>query len=353
MNSNFFFILFIGLVFLSCDKQDKKPTKLVIDEAYFKVADINEPYREALYDKESDLIYLISKNENGKMFSFNYSDLYIAVEGTKGDFFTLDFPVAFGESNGDKELLLGGYKFVNIYDAETLKFKEKFRVFADGEEQFIASLDFRPPNLIFIGACNTNTVNGNRGALIYNRTDGQQIDRARSGEQCQRVKTFLKDHSSGQIGLFAIGFQSSNPGIITDVYNSTGEALSSSMSLAKHPTSPDILATNEQVDYFITDNLGDIYKKDDVSPIGTLDGELYYDFFLNDDGSRIYAILNPSTINVFDYPSLELLGTISPPIEAVNTNDIPVTGFIDDGKMILVYMSHLDVHMSIFDFPIY
>jgi hypothetical protein len=351
MNSNLYNILLIGFVLVSCDKQDNMSEKIVIDEAYFKVAEISEPYREALYDKKSDLIYIISKNENGDMFSFSYSDFNIVAEGSKGDFFTQDFPVAFGENNGNKELLVGGYKSVHIYDAKTFKLKEKFRVFEDNDQQNISSLDFRSPNLIFIGACNTNSAIGDRGTLIFDRTDGQQIDRARSGEQCQRIKTFVKDPATGQIGLFAIGFQTSNPGLITDVYNSNGEVLSSSMQWASHSTSPDILATNEQVDYFITGQLGDIYNKDDVSFIGTLDGELYYDFFLNDDGSRIYAILNPSSINVFEYPTLELLGTISPPEEAVKVNDIPATGIVDDGKMILVYMSHLDVHMSILDLP--
>jgi hypothetical protein len=143
------------------------------------------------------------------MFSYNYTEFQMVAEGTKDDFFILDYPVAFGENNTEKELLLGGDKFVYVYNAETFKLKTKFRVFADSDEQFIASLDFRPPNLIFIGACNTSSVIGDRGTLVFDRTNGKQIDRASNGEQCLRVKTFIKDTKTGQIGLFGVGFQPS------------------------------------------------------------------------------------------------------------------------------------------------
>lgn len=344
-------LLFVGLTTLSCDKKDNLPEKPILDEAFFKIADISEPYREALYDTEKDLIYIISRNEKGKMFSYNYSEFHMAAEGTKEDFFILDYPVAFGEYQGEKELLLGGDKFVYIYNAKTLKLKTRFRVFADSDEQFVASLDFRPPNLIFIGACNTNAAIGDKGTLVFDRTNGKQIDRASNGEQCLRVKTFIKVPETGQIGLFGLGFQTSSAGLTTDVYTSTGKALYSDIKWATYGSSPDILVTNEQVDYFITGSWGAIYKKGDVSYIGTLDGDHYYDFFLNDDGSRIYGIAEPPSIKIFAFPSLELLGTVSLPEEAVNAYAIPETGFIDDGKIILVDISTMDVHMSIMDLP--
>jgi len=322
---------------------------VAIDETYFKAADIDLSANEVPYDVEKKLVYLISRANNGKMVIYNYANYTVEATGISIEH-TSDFSVAFGQNKHEKELLIGGTKFVNIYNASTLEFKDRFRVFGDDNSQFIYSIDYREPNLIFIGAGNASDSDNGQGALVFDRNSGQLINRAKYGDHFLRMKTFLKNQSTGQIGLYGIGGFTSKPRLISDVYSSNGEIETNNFeeSLPNETrTSLYVFQATEQTDYFITGLSGNLFYKDDTSFIGSLNKNSL-NFCLNDDGSLIYAI-DLLSVNVYEYPSMKMLSTIPLSEKVIGSSNILITGFVDKDKLILIYESSNQIYISKLD----
>ncbi|WP_157716172.1 hypothetical protein [Roseivirga echinicomitans] len=321
-----------------------------VDESFFYVADIKEPWREALFSTDENIVYLFSREENGKMIIYNYESYSVVAEGVKSDKI-LDYPVAIGQFNDSKELYIGSGKYVNVYDGKTLEHKEKLRALEDGDSQYVSSLEFREPNLLFIGACNTSNSNKNKGTLTIDRSSGQRIARSQYGDNCVRIKTFKNGLVNDEIGVFGVGFQTSSPWLISDLFDKSGDVVSNSFkAVAVNKMSRDILATSEDADYFVTGERGNIFDKKTTDLLGSLNGD-FRNYFLNDDGSKIFAIKDYSSIEVFEYPSLKSLGLIKLADESLTEYLVPTKGFVDGDKVILVYLSIEKIYMSKLDIP--
>ena len=338
---------------LGCSSEDSAPENpqgpISIDTTLFKLGEIEEPYTDVAYDTQSDLIYFMSRIANTQMITYNYTGFEVEGEGIKEEFLDIRTAIALGDNNGEKELYINSGKAVGIYNANTLELKDRITVFSDQDIEYIESIDYRSPNLLFVGPCNTrSSAAEDDGIMVYNVDTKAIVNRARYGIHCMNIHSFIEDASSGQIGV--LGLQGGSDDVqIKNIYDAQGNLISNSF-FRSTTVGLGETVSNDQSDFLIALGSGNVFLKSDLSVIGNLGRDLNGAFF-NNDGSRVYVINGFEELEVYDYPSLNQVGTVSLPSEAARQFTPPSKGFIDNDKLILVYFLSKGVYLSMLDIP--
>lgn len=339
-------LLLLLIIFnLSCSKQDDIQDDIQdpdINKDFYLATTLIKPSFDILFDTEKNLIYFFELDRysdghyNFKIVCYNYENYEVVCEIEKN--FSSSW-VDMAYSDVTKEIYISMWKTVYIFNSESLKLIDSIHVFDEQDPRFVASLDFQSSNLLFIGPGNQALDPEKKGSIVFNRSNKQKISESTIGNNMQRIKTYIEDENT--IGVLSPGSTGSQSLIILDKYDMGGNFLE--FSYKYHPygsISSNLLSTNKATDFFITSDEGNIFSKLDLSFIKSLNGD-YRDIIINEEGNLLYCITWNKTVEVIDYPNLDVL-------EIIPTNETAsaTTGFIDGKELILVYFITNKVYMS-------
>ncbi len=300
-----------------------------VDPQYFFAFTSTAPDTEILFDTIENRIYLFESFSEGRIICYDYEN-YETVATAPSNGFYVEHNIALGKYNGETELYIADGNIIFIRDGNTLELKDSIIITEFTGDTKIASLEFRAPDLFFIGPGNAS-FSPIKGSMTYSRSTKSYISNAQFGDSQLRIVTYIDDNDPDFINVIGVSYQTSGPRIVHDKFDVSGMIIDNNIDF-----SPDggfshrILKTSNNAPYFISSANGDIYLKDELNLSQTIGGS-FNDFIINDSGDRIYGLSrNDKKLKIFEYPSLDLLRN-------VNLKEEAKAGFFDGPETILVY----------------
>ena len=323
-------LLFLAFTMLDCSSPDlntedeNNMEEGIIDSSFFQMPSTIADKSIVLYDTISNRIYFVQKEGATKIICYDYKNLKVISEAFPStDIDDLNYGI--GRYKDEIEIYLGNGSIIEIYDGDDLTLKNSIST-----EGSISTIQFEPPNLIFIGTCNR------MGTSVYNRDTKELISKGSPIDQCLGIMSFRYE-SGDTIGLISEGYNSSGARLTLDIFDKSGNFLDNITSTSNSPASWTFMRKGEHSDYFISNRSGKIISKKDLSLIGGIAPSFSADIITNHDGSKIYSISDRRIIKVYDYPGLkEITRHNVTSHELVNDLHHAENLFIDEGKLIII-----------------
>ena len=344
-------LLLSALIILAfaCKNEDSKipePEPEQIDEDYFFAFSVNQPAKDMLFDTINNRVYIFGPL-GGRIICYDYDKFEVVADVSVGDFF-VDHNIALGRYNGETEIYLSEEgRIIYIRDGNTLALKDSIVISEFEGSRKVASLEFREPDLIFIGPGNTSSFDDN-GSIAYSRSTKTYLSGSEIGDSHLRITTYIEKANPEIINVIGISYQTSHPRIMLDKYDSSGMILENNIDFsADESVGHRLLKTSNNAPYFISSSNGNIFLKDGLAYTQSI-GDLITDVVINDNGEKIYALSYNNRLDIFAYPDLNLL-------ESIDLKERAIRGFIDEQKLILVYFQYNidteldDIHISKLD----
>jgi hypothetical protein len=341
------------ILLLGCSKNEEPPNNLPLaSRGHFQAFSLTGfAYTEILFDTLRNDVYVFENLLSGQVgvpgsvVRYNYKEGKVGAEGESPTYLTY-YPLASSDFLGKHELYVGVGKSIYVIDGESLMVTDSFPVWDTLSSFQVSSITVENQGKLFVGGCSGGPIR------VFDRTSKQLIAEDPGGGGCLRLRAY-QDPDKSTINVIAIEFATSNPYLAINVYSNDGLFLSSQSDTWPqiNPTPGlHLVKTSSGADYIVSSTEGHLYRKTDLSYIGTVGagtvGTTYDDIILNDDGSKMYCLSRASTVDVFDYPSL----TKS---TAINLEERAIRGFIDEGKLVLIQFNPLSspatISMTILD----
>lgn len=254
-----------------------------------------------------------------------------------------DYGVAFGNYNRQPEIYIGVRNKIYIYDGENLTLKDSIKIFNDGDNRTIASIESNSENLLFVGAF-FSPDSGHDGSIAINRQTKNIVSQTQFGGNCLRLRAY-SDNVSNQTNVIGIVY-ASNAALTLDRYDKEGKILNNYIEFSPQArTSLHLLKTTDESAYFITSDEGNIFLKSDLTFQKGLNGT-FNDIVISKDGNTIYGLKDSRNLTIFDYPSLAVL-------ETKKLEQTGIRAFLDEGQIIIVHFvsnsGKKDIYLSKID----
>lgn len=322
--------LFLFCLIISLAIQCKKEKQIIPEnQEFFKAFSMKDPDSHVVIDTLTNFLYFYD-NEDKKVFNYNYETFSVGGQSLENPYHLTNYQFGAGYYNDEPEIYVGTGQSISIFDGITLDFKDSIRIFDSSDSRIVVSIEPSINNLIFIGACNSsfNANNSPKGSLVLNRQTKEIISQAFFGANCMRLRTYV-NNDGNSIDVIGIGF--GNPVLTLDKYDYTGNVFENNKDFFPDATtSKHLIKTNSDIDYFITSSQGNIFSKEDLSLINTLDSE-YRDIVISNDNKKFYGLSSfEKKLEIVNYPSKTIDSTRE-------LEDFGFRAFIDNNILIIVY----------------
>lgn len=333
------------IIMTACGKKDgediilseEESTTSTIDKDYYRAFSMNDPYAEILHDSINNLIIVADRSE-GQIVSYNYRNHEVSATTNK-DFFIGDYELNIFSTEAKSEIYLANNKTIYIYDAISLELTDSITIFDSADIRFISSIEAPNDNILLLGLCNSAASGIKKGSISLNKKTKEIIAQAHFGGNCLRLRSY--ELEQGNIGVIGVGYATSRPELISDIYTANGELIENNIEFfAGANTSLHLLKTSDSGDFFITESEGNIFNKVNLEFLNSLNGS-YSDVLINGTGKTIYGLSrSKAEIEKIDYNTLNVE-------ERITLNNFPIRGFFDENNLIVVYFNRSTTDDSI------
>ena len=327
-------LLFCFIILCQCKKDDN----VIVDENFYKAFSMREPYPEVMFDSINNLIYVFDRDV-GKIVCYDYQN-HKVISTTQKTSFIFWKELSLYTSPSVSEVYLANAKTIFIYKGKTLEFKDSISVFPYTNDRNITGIECPNEDLLILGTCNSDL-----GAIAFNKKSRSIISQGSLGGYCMVTSSYKTD--GDKIGVLGFGNSGTHTQLYSYLFSNKGELLDNKAEFFPQAGTGMPIKTNENIDFFISGYKGHMYGKKNLEFRTSLWGS-YADFLISKSGDKLYGLSSNKELHIYDLPSLTRLKTIALP-------SIPVKGFIDENKLIIVYFGliihsdPIDVYISRFE----
>lgn len=331
MYKQLFYFLFIGLFFNAC-KKDPSGTPANPSEnetEYFQAASINTLARPPIFsDIDYNRIYFSGGEFDFDLVAYDYSTRKI-LSRTNIGYPLYRTVIAFGESNGRRELYVARGKGINVYDAKTLEKIDSLEVFPKTDNRYIRSIGSNEKNIIFVSSTSQDN-----GIWSYNRATESLIELSQGRDYNSTLYAFSKSDNTTEV-LSMGGSVTSVLGVSIDIFDNNGVVKSTVNNFEFRGLEPRLIWGSGDCDFIISDNT--VYAK---APLGIIHlFNTYRDYWISPDCKTIYGLSINGMLDVIEYPGFKIKKSIDLPVglaNAVKEYSSTFHLFFDDGIIYIV-----------------
>lgn len=296
------------------------------------------------FDTLANRLYYVPRLEHEDIISYDYEQKKILARAPKGfsESFN-DSEAAFGYFQGRRELYIGHGSTINIYSAENLSLIDSITTPDDIGFLRFTSMANLHDSLIFITCCgNVSGVHGLDRSRVYHRSEKKMVPGDHHGDNCATIRTFEIGGAEKNYGvILMINYYNQ---FALERYDHKGNLVDVKYSEYTWLNWDKPIGVSDGSPYFIVSSDGQLISKQDLSPIGVL-GSDCLDYHLSLTGDKIYGLGRFGSIEVYDYPSLQKIKTIAPPV-GVGNAFVPYRIFQDGNQLIRIFYNNAGVFMD-------
>jgi len=282
---------------------------------------------QVLLNQHLDYLYVLDHHDN-TIKNYNY-----AVYETRNQSAVLptptlrDYQLALGTYNGAPEVYVGIDQTILILDGITLELKDSISIEEAFDQRAISNIEPTVNNLIIVGTTNRGSPLIGKSFMV-NRATKEKVSQS-TYDQSMRFKSYV-DPKDNTIHVIGTGTSLYPSLLVLDKYNSIGESLEQLVvDTSDFAATNNLIATNDNIDYFVTNAIGNIFVKEDLSFRSSLYGAFKY-LAISENGTTLYGITFDQKLEFYDYDTRTIFKTmdLEHPVEHI---------FVDEDELILVY----------------
>lgn len=279
-----------------------------------------------LLDQRLDYLYVLDHHDR-TIKNYNYADYESRNQSAELPSSTLnDYQLALGTYHGAPEVYVGVNHTILILDGITLKLKDSISIEEESEDRAINTIQSAANNLIIVGTSNRSSPLIGK-SFVVNRATKEKISQ-RTYDQNMKFESYV-DVEDNNIHVIGAGPNLYPSLLVLDKYNSNGESLEQLVVDTSDFAASHLIKTKDNLDYFVSSSLGNIFAKKDLSFRFSLYGA-FKDLAISENGTTFYGITFDQKLEFYDYDNRTVFKTIEleHPAEYI---------FLDEEELIVVY----------------